>query len=50
LERELDSLREEMGRKRSELDVLGDELAHSGRELAQETLTNRALRVQRLIV
>jgi hypothetical protein len=35
-----------MVRKRSELDVLRDELAQSGRELARETETNRALRAQ----
>jgi hypothetical protein len=46
MERELDSLREAMGRKRWELDVLRDELAQSGRELARETETNRALRAQ----
>jgi chromosome segregation ATPase len=46
LERELDSLREELERKRPELDVLPNESAHSRRELAKETETNRALRAQ----
>jgi uncharacterized membrane protein len=42
MERELDSLRDAIGRKRSELDVLPDELAQSGRELARETETSRS--------
>jgi hypothetical protein len=46
MERQLDSLREAMGRKRSEPNVLRDELAQSGRELARETETNRDLRAQ----
>jgi hypothetical protein len=46
MEKELDSLREAMGRKRWELDVLRDEWAQSGRELTRETETNRALRAQ----
>jgi hypothetical protein len=43
LPRELDSLREGLGRKLSELDVLRDEMAHSGRERTKETETNLAL-------
>jgi chromosome segregation ATPase len=46
LERELDSLREELERKRPGLAVLRNESAHAGRELAKETETNRALRAQ----
>jgi hypothetical protein len=42
----LDSLREELELKRSGLDVLRDELAYSGRELASETETNRQPRVR----
>jgi hypothetical protein len=46
MEKELDSLREAMGRKRSEMEVLRDELSHSGRELAHEAETKCALRAQ----
>jgi hypothetical protein len=46
LERELDSRREELERKRPGLVVLRNESAHSGRELAKETETNRTLRAQ----
>jgi hypothetical protein len=46
LERELDSLREEREGKRPELDVLRNESAPSGRELAKETETDNALRAQ----
>jgi hypothetical protein len=46
LERELDSPRQKLERKRPELDGLRNESAHSGRELAKETETNRALRAQ----
>jgi hypothetical protein len=46
LEIEHDSLREELERRIPELDVLCDEWAHSGRELAKETETTRALGAQ----
>jgi hypothetical protein len=42
LERELDSLREEPEGKRPRMAVLRNESAHSGRELAKETETNRS--------
>jgi hypothetical protein len=46
LERQLGWLREELERKRPGLAALRNESAYSGRELAKETETNRALRAQ----
>jgi hypothetical protein len=46
LERELDSVREELERKRPELVVLRNQSASGGREMAKETATSRALRAQ----